>query len=425
MLERFLGRKRKAGGKTPDSSGALPSPAQVLKSADAKLRSAAAAHPDAPPEVLFVLAADPSADVRRNVAGNSRTPSVVSPLLAKDDDIDVRSVLLTRLVKLLPGLSPQQHGELYEQTVKALETLAQDQVQQIREALANTLKDVAYAPLSVVRCLAQDVEQTVAEPVLRLCASLTDDDLLEVITRQPGPWALAAIATRKKVSANVSTAIVDTGDIMAGGILIDNAGAVLEDRVLERMVNESMQVLDWQVKLASRPNLPSRLAVRLAEFVDQTVMGLLEKRRDFDADTRREVVKVTRRRLEYAEEAKARLSPKDRAASDQAKGKLTEQKIMDAISWNDRDFVVAAVALMAKVPDDIAGAILDAKNGKAVTALAWKAGLSMRAAMQLQARIANIPGRDLINAKGGSAYPLSEHDMLWQLEFAGAIKGNR
>jgi uncharacterized protein (DUF2336 family) len=415
----FGGLKKKSKKPVPEMSSAA-----ILRSPDIKPRIALAARPDAPPEILFVLSGDPAPEVRRNVAANPSTPGLVAPILARDGDVDVRSALLNRLVRLLPQLTSEQHGELYRLTVTALETLAHDQVRAVREALANTLKDVAFAPNTVVACLAHDVEQTVAAPVLKFCTNLTDEDLLDVIANNPNTWSLAAIAQRAKVSGVVADAIIDSGDVRAGSLLLDNSGAVIREPALEQMVDHAPGVPEWHVSLARRSALPRRLAVRLATFVDKSVMDVLEKRRDFDAETKREIVTVTRRRLNYIESMNAKATPAERAAEMLKKNRLDDTAIADAVSWNDRDFVVAAVGLLAKVPVGIVATILDARNAKAITALAWRANLSMRTGMLLQTRIAHLTGRDMLVARNGEEYPLTEAEMKWQLEFAGAVKAH-
>jgi hypothetical protein len=60
--------------------------------------------------------------------------------------------------------------------------------------------------------------------------------------------------------------------------------------------------------------------------------------------------------------------------------------------------------------------IVSARSAKAVTALSWKAGLSMRFAIKLQARFANVPMREVLQAKNGLEYPMSEQDMGWQID---------
>ncbi|MDH3594957.1 MAG: hypothetical protein OEM93_08930, partial [Rhodospirillales bacterium] len=54
---------------------------------------------------------------------------------------------------------------------------------------------------------------------------------------------------------------------------------------------------------------------------------------------------------------------------------------------------------------------------KGVTALAWKAGLAMRVATQLQLRMGGISPSDVLHARGGVDYPLTPDEMDWQLGF--------
>ena len=342
------------------------------------------------------------------------------PNVAGEPDPGARLVLLDRLVKLLPELTSEQHGELYRLTVQALETLAHDQVRMVREALANTLKDVAFAPNTVVARLARDVEQSVAVPVLQFCANLTEEDLLDVITRHPTTWSLAAIAQRGRVSEPVAGAIINSGDVHAGSLLLDNSGAVIAEPSLEQMVERAAELPEWQAPLAGRTALPRHLALRLADFVDQAVVEVLKSRTDFDGATSCEIVAVTRRRLAYIDAVEPRINPADRAAATMRRKGLDDDAIADAVSWNDRDFVIAALGLLAKVPFEIVSAILDARNAKAITALTWRAGLSMRTAMLLQARMARLQGRDMLAARNGEDYPLTPAEMQWQLDFAGA-----
>jgi uncharacterized protein (DUF2336 family) len=392
-----------------------------LKSPDPAVRRKVAENPAVSPEMLYLLATDPDPRVRRAVAAHKQTPAQVSPLLAQDQDVDVREVLLQRLVKLLPDLPPAQQGEVYLATVKALETLAHDEVLRIREALANTLKDVAYAPYSVVKTLAEDIEESVARPVLQLCAALTDDDLLEIIGRHAAPWVLPAIARRATLSAAVSGAIIDQAEAAAGGVLLDNRGAVIDEPGLEALVEQAQAVPGWQPKLASRPALPSRLALRMAEYVEETVLKILQKRKDFDAETRAEVASVTRRRLDYLETTKGKQPPEARALALAKQGKLDETALLDAISWNDRAFVMAALGAKLPAPAALVERIFATKSPRAIVALSWKAGFSMRAALRLQG-LAGVTGREILNARNGQDYPLTPKDMQWQLELVGVVK---
>jgi uncharacterized protein (DUF2336 family) len=392
-----------------------------LRSADPAVRRAVANNPAVTPEMLFLLAGDADPAVRRAVASHRKTPAQITPVLAADQDVDVREVLLQRLLKLLPDLSPTQQGEVYQATVKALETLAHDEVLRIREALANTLKDVAYAPYSVVKTLAADIEETVSRPVLQLCAALTDEDLLEIISRHPAEWVLPAIAKRSPLSAAVTRIIIEHSHEEAGGLLLDNRGAVIDEAGLEAMVEQALGVPAWHPKLAGHAKLPNRLARRMSEFVEEAVLKMLAGRKDFDPETRAEVASVTKRRLNYLQAAKGKETPELRALKLHQEGRLDEIALMDAISWNDRVFVMAALGVKLNVPPALIDRIFATRSPRAVVAISWKAGFSMRTALQLQ-RLATVAGREMLNARNGQDYPLTPKEMQWQLELVGVVK---
>ncbi|HEY0837295.1 MAG TPA: DUF2336 domain-containing protein, partial [Azospirillum sp.] len=84
-------------------------------------------------------------------------------------------------------------------------------------------------------------------------------------------------------------------------------------------------------------------------------------------------------------------------------------------------FVRAALALCAVVPPAAVDAILEARDARAVTALVWRAGFSMRCAMQVQARVAGIPPRAMLNARQGTAFPLTPTEMARALKLHGAV----
>lgn len=335
------------------------------------------------------------------------------------DDDAVRELLAERLCRLLPELPPSGRDKMTALALRALEQLARDHVTKVRAALASAIKDIACAPPDVVNTLARDVERSVAEPVLHYCATLTDNDLLSIIAARGESWALSAIARRHRVSGAVSAAIADTGDAEATGILLDNSGAAIPDATLERLVEHAVERREWQGKLARRPGLPRRLALRLACFVDRSLLETLRSRPDFDDETVEDIVTATRRRVDWVEERDPTERPEQRAVRLHRMGLLDETAIGDALSWEELGFVRTALALRAGVAPVAVDGIIASRNAKAVTALAWRAGLSMRAAMQIQARAANIPPRSMLNARQGTDYPLTPPDMMRTLALYG------
>ncbi|MEI6559071.1 MAG: DUF2336 domain-containing protein [Rhodospirillaceae bacterium] len=364
-------------------------------------------------------------------SGSPPTAELALPVLVPVDENDLidlsgpdpmRAALADRLGRLLPSLSRGGRDKVFNLTCMALEKLAQDEAVVVRTALATAIKDVACAPPALCLRLAQDVERLVAEPILRCCASLSDADLLAILQGRPTSWAVAAIAGRARVSAPVSDAVCQIGDSEATGILLDNQGAVIADDTMEGLVEESRQHSDWQSKLVRRPSLPPRLVLRLVGFVDQAALEYLRGRDDFDAATVRDIVRVARRRIEWLHDTDPAENPERRAARMLRKGTLDEAALEDALSWKQMDFLRAALALRSGIPPLLVDKLLHARSGRAITALAWRAELSMRTAFLLQKELM-IPPSQYVYPREGAGYPLSADEMIWQLEFFGVPPG--
>jgi uncharacterized protein (DUF2336 family) len=424
MLKRLTG---KGGASTENraNKGRTSSPEhyntekQKAHSGDTKKRLTLAANTKTHQEILYYLAEnDPSQDVRKAVAENTSTPLQAARILAEDEDSDVRIALAERLLALLPDLSSDEQSHLYAFAVQALSTLALDEVLKVRIALAETLKDHAHAPPDLAAQLARDIERQVSEPVLRFCAALKDEDLLDILGQHPESWAIQAIAGREGVSADVSKAVIDTGDIQAGEILIANEGAQITKDMLEDIVEKARRTPEWHHSVAARKNFPPKLAQELAEFVDESVRNLLVNRGDFDQQTIDEIMDVVHRRMDYAVHYSDE-KPSARAKRLHKKGELDDEVLGDALAMRDYDFVSTGLACLSGAPQDDIDKIMDMKAPKAVVAICWKAGLSMRMAFRIQQEMARISHKELVYPRDGTDYPLETDELNWQLEFLG------
>lgn len=373
------------------------------------------------PELLYYLAQnDPEPAVRQAVAKNKSTPVHASSVLAKDKDEDVRLALANRLMKLLPNLSQDKQSQLYSFAIQALGTLAIDEVLKIRIALSSTLKDHAHAPPKVVGQLARDIEREVSEPVLRFCAALSDEDLLDILKTHPAAWAVQAIAGRHNISEEISQGVIEREDIPSGLILMDNKSAKISVATMASIVEKSKTQTEWQKPIAIRRNLPANLALELIQFVDAKVRDLLMQRTDYDTKTMGEIAAVVRRRLDFMDESDVKkISPEDRVRQMIKDKTLNENSVLDALAVQDKDLALTCMAALAKVPVAVVEKIMSLNTAKPVIALSWKAGLSMRTALKLQQQLAYVPHNELIYPRGGTDYPLEKGEINWQLEFFG------
>lgn len=382
---------------------------------DAAVRVELAGRADMRPELLYYMADDDDPAVRAAVAGNDLTPIQASPRLARDRSADVRAVLAGKLARSLPHLTAEEHAAMHDLAVNALMMLAADQAVRVRTALATAIKDVDCAPPKLVAMLARDVAREVAEPVLRTCALLSDEDLLGIIAAHPVPWVLEAISRRPTVSA--ADAVLAEGDAGASAALSDNPGADLSaaadagEVILRGAPDPTLPV--------GRAALPPEITAKLADFVEDGMRGALADSGAFDGETGDEIADVARRRLDFARDYSSGERPEARALRLFQAGALGEEAVWDALSWGDLAFVRAGLALMTRTPASVIQRVLDTQSAKAVTALAWKAGLSMRGARLLQQKAAGIHPRRILNARHGTDYPLSEEELQFQLDLFG------
>lgn len=389
-----------------------------LESGDPAQLKALAEGRDTHPEILYYLAKSGSPETRRAIAVNPATPVQASALLVGDDSVDVRLALAGRLVDLLPHLPPEKHSQLYAYAVQALGILAQDEVFKIRKALSTTLRDYAKAPPPVVARLARDVEREVAEPILRFCLALADEEMLEILKGHPESWVVQAIAGRPEVSEAVSDAVFETGDVPGTAVLLNNSGAHISEATLQKIVERARGVPEWHKPVAMRRELSVELARRLTGYVNATILDVLKKRSDFDAATRAGIAAVVQRRIEYMREGSIRESAEQKIERYAEAKKLTADVLLDALSWQEMDFAILALSKMSNIPPATVRRMLTA-GPKPIVALCWKAGITPRVCVDIQRLAGRLQPRELLYPKGGTDYPLTPVDIRWQLEFFG------
>ncbi len=397
---------------------------RLAADADPKVRAGIALREDIRPEVLYFMAEDDSAEVRGRIAANRVTPRQADLILARDRDEAVRRKLADKIADLLPDLDPGGQEQARNYLIEVIEILAQDQVVRIRQIIAETLQDVVDAPPGVVQRLARDIEEVVARPVLEFSPLLSDRDLIEIIEGGTGQGQLSAISRRYGLGEKVADAIVKVKDTVAVSALLENDSAQIREDALDGLVDAAMKVTAWQKPLVLRPKLSSGAVRKLAGFVAGSLLSMLSARQDLDGKTARALSKEVKRRLneEKGDDAAA-ADPAAEVKRLHETGRLDEKFMTSALNGGDRDKVRHGLARCAEMPIAMVDHIFSAHSAKGVTALTWKAGFSMRFAVQLQLRMGGIAPNQVLNPRGGTDYPLSEDELTWQLEFFEGLVG--
>lgn len=427
LLSRFLGR-----GKTGQAKIDYDRAKELAANESSSERRALAARQDVEPEILYFLAGDEDVDVRRAIASNRSAPVHVGSILANDDDDDVRCNLAQRIGKLAPQLDGTARERVGDIVNEVLEVLARDQLPRVRQLLAEELKGSDAVPVSVVERLARDDEIVVAAPVLEFSPLLDDETLLDIIQGAPASEALAAISNRNGLADSVSEAVVETDDEQAVAALLSNQSAQIREETLDALVDRAPSKPSWHKPLVRRPAMSQASLRRLSEFVASSLLRDLERRRDIDSDTALAINNAMKKRI--IEEP-----PKTKGKNDQAEGdgdeereladekakrlyeagELDEALILAALNRGERGFVSEALALMGDIPLLVVSKAVAMNSAKGMTAVAWKAGLTMKTAVELQLRLARVQPSKVMQPKVGREFPMSEDDMMWQINFFG------
>ncbi|MBT3331118.1 MAG: DUF2336 domain-containing protein [Rhodospirillaceae bacterium] len=399
-----------------DSAGLdYSSQRELLAGADVKARLLLAQSQDTMPEILYYLAGDQEAEVRQAVAANPATPVQADELLVDDADDDVRGDLALKIARLLPDMPDDEQEKVRELTFDMLKRLASDQLPRVRALLSEELKNSRDVPVPIIRQLALDVVAIVATPVLEYSPLLSDADLMEVIAAGCADEALCAIARRSDVSEDVSDAVVATLDVPAVATLLANKKASVREATLDQIAENAAEVQSWHEPLAMRPELSIRAVRRVAGFVASSLLETLAARNDLDKETTRFLTKRLKDRIAESE-GEVQAEEREQAMVLDQRSLLDDEAMEEAIQAGRNDFVLEALALRSEMDAKVVARIMASSSAMTITALAWKANLSMRTAIQLQSRTGRIPPKKLLNARHGTDYPETGDEMLRHLK---------
>jgi len=391
---------------------------RILETGSDGQKQALANRTDARPEVLYYLAEHESAEIRRAIAQNPSTPIHAAEKLTSDEDVEVRAELARKIGRLVPGLKPGEQTALREKAIKVLEALAADQLPKVRAYVAEEIKSADSVPKAIVDKLARDVEAIVCGPILQYSPLLNDDDLREIIAAGVSGGALKSIASRALVSEAVSQDIAATLDVPAISTLLTNPNAQIREDTLDQIIDHAQTVEDLHAPVALRPQLSIRAMKRIAGFVASALVHAMMEQAELPEEQAEELLERVRDRLHserVGDDEEDKLAKQAMAYFE--KGALDDKFVHDQIEANRRELLMQCLAVMADIPAKTVRQIINSKSGRAVTALAWKAGLAMRTAYELQTKFALVPKAQLLNAKDGRKYPIDDNELEWHLSY--------
>jgi uncharacterized protein (DUF2336 family) len=259
-----------------------------------------------------------------------------------------------------------------------LRVMAADAAELVRRALAVTLKNSTALPPDVANRLARDVE-SVSLPVISFSPVFTDADLAEIV-RVGGPLRQMAVAKRPKLSARITSMLVEEGaeDVVATACANDNArfSEVTLQKALDRFA-KSEQVLQ---AVAYRSALPLAVSERLIDMVGDQLRDHILSNHALSPERTLELIVGAKERatIDLVDQAGRAADPKAFVAHLNGAGRLSPSLLVRALAHGHMTFFEWAVAELAGVPHHRTWLMIHDAGPLGLKAICERAGLPPR-----------------------------------------------
>ncbi len=333
-------------------------------------------------------------------------------------DEELRSELARKISRLVPDLAYSKHTLLLDHTLKVLKTLSQDQTERVRVMIAEELCDSPDVPLHVMQALAWDERLSVRCPILQYSPLLQDSELLEILASSPVPGVADAIAKRRTLSQDVTGALVQTGFSSTIGNVLENKRAELSPQSLDMIIDLAPEQEIWHEPLVQRPELTQRTMNRIAGFVSGHLIEEMKRSYAMNQSVQHNVQQAVQSRLQSVSTDEMRQGELNARHAHRA-GMLDAERVSTALDMGDEAFVTGALICLSGFDARVVRRIIESGSARSITALAWKCGLPMRTATQIQLRMGKIHHTKVLNARDGVHYPLPKSELEGFLEMFG------
>ena len=213
--------------------------------------------------------------------------------------------------------------------------------------LSETLSHITLAPRETVRRLAFHNDPSVAVPVLKGSARLSEKDLIE-IARTLSQQHLLAMCERKVLSEALTDALMRRGDASVSNALAHNPGATFSECGYATLVGRAERDEVLTEKLGLRLDLPANLLRELLAMATDVVRArfLTASRPVTPKKGEAAPAKAPRVKKDYTEVL-------DRVAALGRAGKLNDSAVNRFAVNKEYDNVVAALSLKADVKPEV------------------------------------------------------------------------
>jgi hypothetical protein len=237
----------------------------------------------------------------------------------------------------------------------------------------------------------------------------------------------------------VAAMLVASRDVPTLTNLLGSSSANVQEVTLDTLIHAVAEELGLPQQPVFRRDLSDSTVQSLVERVATQLEALFPGDQDMPAGARSTIQAMVENRLarpgdkvrgaaaaSFADDADERFQ----AALDRAEAQAEEEQLDEAtlrvylLTGQDED-LIAGLAVRADLPVRTVLHLVAAQSGRAMGALAWRAGLSPAFALELQQRLASVAADAVIPPKADGGYLLEEEEMIWQLSMFGVSREDR
>ncbi|WP_073954108.1 DUF2336 domain-containing protein [Thalassospira sp. TSL5-1] len=357
-----------------------------------------------------------------------------------EDDGEARMDVSRRLRRHLPDLSSAQRMEMVDEFMDAIERLADCYRPQVIALIEQEFGHTPYLTRQAANRLRLDLANIGQVHIIEYVELLNESDFVDLVRGRGEFTTTAWSRERLRAQRALARRAQDSAEQPKGGLFSRlRQGDEPAENVVEiaphfdRPTSRKHETPEQRMVIG-RDRLSRTAQRRMAHFIAASLFDTLVEEGRLRAEVARALRQAVRQRIEKVrfdsrvardtrppigeDIANADLAVEGNTFADNSarRGPSVEQYVLDALARNDDEAVVRELARYGQLPPSVVAKILDSGSARAITAMAWRAGMSAQSAVVLQIS-SGIDEEALESPATGGRYGMPRADMDWYIDF--------
>ena len=216
--------------------------------------------------------------------------------LLKSPEAGIRREVLLKITSQYNGSGKERLSEEETEVIEVIfRALAKNADVEIRQILAENIKESRYLPEDIALVLAQDSLE-IAGPILQYSPALSDASLLDIIKNTKKMDRLLVIARRNNLSEGLTAALLGKKDEALSGVVLNSFGSKISKASYDEMLDNpkvSEKILSAMVE---KGLLPLDITEKLLGHITGKAHDLLNEKYDVVFDNKQLNAEIEKQR---------------------------------------------------------------------------------------------------------------------------------